>query len=296
MRRARSPHVSSAQAGLRLLSAALVLCGFAWAQGVPWLARPLVPSVAAPGGPAFTLTVRGAGFVTGAVVRWNNAALPTKFISEGVLQASVPAAAIASAGTASVTVENPGVGAASKAVLFPIGQHSTAVFYNSSSGDPSLAEPFARGDFYGNGLIEVLTAAGFENEQPSIVAPYLGQTDGSFLAGPSSPRPPDSGGVGVGDFNGDGKLDVLLLDQSPGSGQLTGITVLFGNGDGTFTAGPTTQVNVPALVRGVDIGDFNRDGRLDFVGQEGENGPIQVFFGNGDGTFTPGPTTAMPPG
>lgn len=294
--RARNETRSRPRASLWPPLLILLLCGPAAAQGVPWLARPLLPPSAAPGGAAFTLTARGAGFTTGAVVRWNGTALPTKFVSAGEIQAAVAAAEISSPGTASVTVANPGVGAASNSVLFPVGQARTGVFYANSPGDPVLAEPFAVGDFYGNGPTEVATAGDFLAEgQPSIIAPYLGQPDGSFSAGPQSPWPPGSGGAGLlGDFNGDGKLDVLLLDEPAGGGQLTGITVLLGDGNGAFTTGPTTQVSVPAAVGGVDIGDFNHDGKLDFVIQEGESGPIQVFFGNGDGTFTPGPKTVLP--
>jgi uncharacterized protein (TIGR03437 family) len=68
----------------------------------------LVPSTATAGGPAFTLTAQGSAFVSGSAVQWNGSALATAFVSSTQLTATVPASLIASAGTASITVVNPG--------------------------------------------------------------------------------------------------------------------------------------------------------------------------------------------
>jgi len=85
---------------------------------VPLINQPLVPDAAKPGGAGFTLTVNGTGFVSGAVVNWNGSALATTFISDSQLTASVPAANIATASTASVTVVNPTPGGGSSNVAF----------------------------------------------------------------------------------------------------------------------------------------------------------------------------------
>jgi subtilase family serine protease len=68
----------------------------------------LSPNSATAGGAAFTLTVNGSGFVTGSIVDWNGASLSTTYISATQLTASVPSTDIAGAGSASVTVANPG--------------------------------------------------------------------------------------------------------------------------------------------------------------------------------------------
>jgi uncharacterized protein (TIGR03437 family) len=68
----------------------------------------LSPDSAAAGGPAFTLTVNGAGFVSGATVQWSGIPLSTSFVSATQLTASVPASLIASSGSPGVTVLNPG--------------------------------------------------------------------------------------------------------------------------------------------------------------------------------------------
>ena len=77
----------------------------------------LLPSKVTPGGPAFTLTVNGADFVSGAVVRWNGTARPTRFVSLSQLTASIAASDIAAAGTAQVTVFNPAPGGGSSSGL-----------------------------------------------------------------------------------------------------------------------------------------------------------------------------------
>jgi sugar lactone lactonase YvrE len=68
----------------------------------------LSPNSATAGGAAFTLTVNGTGFVSGAVVNWNRTALSTSYVSATQLTAGVPASLIASAGSASVTVTTTG--------------------------------------------------------------------------------------------------------------------------------------------------------------------------------------------
>jgi hypothetical protein len=79
----------------------------------------------------------------------------------------------------------------------------------------------------------------------------------------------------AGDFNGDGKID--LIDFSTGSSH---IDFLQGNGDGTFRGAIQTDISAsPTPGDMTATGDFNRDGKLDFVAGDA------VFGGNGDGTF-----------
>ena len=67
----------------------------------------LQPTAARAGGTAFTLTVRGAGFVRGAVVRWNGGVRGTSFVSDSELRATIVTADIACAGVADVALVNP---------------------------------------------------------------------------------------------------------------------------------------------------------------------------------------------
>ena len=93
----------------------------------------LSPNSATAGGPAFTLTVNGSNFVSGSVVRWNGANRTTTFVSATQLTAAITAADIAAAGSASVTVQNPG-GTVSNALTFTITVSLTPTLTSLSPG------------------------------------------------------------------------------------------------------------------------------------------------------------------
>jgi uncharacterized protein (TIGR03437 family) len=95
----------------------------------PLVISALTPSSAVAGGLAFTLTVTGSGFTSGAVVNWNGSVLATTFGNSTQLSAQVPASLIASVGTANVTVSESG--AISKPMTFTIG--SATVFTSPQS-------------------------------------------------------------------------------------------------------------------------------------------------------------------
>src|SRR5262249_48950207 len=84
------------------------------------------------------------------------------------------------------------------------------------------------------------------------------------------------------DINGDGKIDLVLS----GNGQ-SGITILLGNRDGTFSvvAGPASAGEATA-----SVADVNNDGFPDLVFGAAVSSYLTVFLGNGDGTFTEAPS------
>jgi hypothetical protein len=94
-------------------------------SGVPSVSG-LSPSTAGAGLPAFTLTVNGSGFVSGAAVNWNGIAQPTSFVSASRLTATISASLIATSGTGYVSVT--GGGKLSNALAFTI-QAAPAAFF-----------------------------------------------------------------------------------------------------------------------------------------------------------------------
>jgi hypothetical protein len=102
---------------------------------VPFVYQPLVPDAVATGGSSFTLTVNGTGFVTGATINFNSSPLPTTFVNNHQLTATVPPSDIATAGTASISVSNPAPGGSpSNAVFFPVATPETTVNFSSAPG------------------------------------------------------------------------------------------------------------------------------------------------------------------
>ncbi len=84
----------------------------------------------------------------------------------------------------------------------------------------------------------------------------------------------------TGDFNGDGRADLVVVNQNSNT-----VSVLLGNGDGTFK--PKTDYAVGATSTSVAVGDFNGDGKLDVATANFGGKSVSVLLGNGDGTFKP---------
>src|SRR5437660_5343006 len=68
----------------------------------------LQPATANAGGPSFTLTVNGTGFVSGSAVKWSGSSLATTYVSDTLMTAAVPSNLLAICGKFPVTVTNPG--------------------------------------------------------------------------------------------------------------------------------------------------------------------------------------------
>ncbi len=86
------------------------------------------------------------------------------------------------------------------------------------------------------------------------------------------------GAVATADLNGDGNVDIVTANTAGGD-----VSVLLGNGDGTFQAPVHYRVGqVPSTVL---IGDFNGDGKLDILTANPYSGDVSFLAGNGDGTF-----------
>ena len=256
---------------------------------VPFVSQPLVPEAAAPGGPGFTLTANGAGFVSGATVNLNGTALPTMFVNSRQLTALVPASAIASASTATITVVNPSPGGrSSNFVYFPVATPQAAVNFTQAQGSPIaayFATALVAADLNKDGKPDIALA------YSSAVAALLGNGDGTFAQATGSPiylyqlpwqggATPYPGALTVGDFNNSGNLGLAVTEFQ------NSIAIAFlGNGNGSFTT-PSTDVAIPASCVSLVSADFNGDGNLDLAAGNDINGPpLVISLGYADGAF-----------
>ena len=168
------------------------------------------------------------------------------------------------------------------------GTFKAAVYYDVADTTGNVAG-FTIDDVNGDGVPDIIVPTIASTSNPGVptftgsVTTLIGKGDGSFTKGPvSSVTWTDSLLPITGDFNGDGKKDLLI-----------GGTVLFGAGDGTFTTGPTNTALATALNSNVQTGaagDLSNNGKLDVV--VSQPGSVAIFMGNGDGTFQTGPVYA----
>ena len=265
---------------------------------VPFLNQPVVPTAVPPGSGDFVLNLSGAGFVSAAKIYFNGTALATTFIDGEHLSGVVPAADVASAGNAAITVVNPGPGGGtSNTAYFQIGATEASVNFVSAANSP-LQVPevwqLAVADFNEDGKTDLAATGGIK------LYTMLGKGDGTFTAASGSPIPvpsppyddlpsPYTWALAPGDFNRSGHAGLAISLAS----NLSAV-ILFGNGDGTFSYS-SSLANTGAMHSGaLTTADFNGDGNLDLFALGTLNGPSPtVLLGYGAGAFNSVPQNAL---
>jgi hypothetical protein len=139
-----------------------------------------------------------------------------------------------------------------------------------------LSYSLAVADFNNDGNLDIVVAN--DNLNPSTVSVYLGNGDGTFKPPINSNTTSYNEFIAVGDFNNDGKMDIVVIENPY-------ISVLLGNGDGTFQ--PPSDNDSFVGAQWLAVADFNNDHNLDVVvtGSFGATYSIGVLLGNGNGTL-----------
>jgi hypothetical protein len=147
-------------------------------------------------------------------------------------------------------------------------------------------QSFAVGDFNGDGIPDLAVL----NTTADMVFLFLGNGDGTFTPSSSATSATGSNPVSatVGDFNGDGILDLAVVNEcgsDPSCKSDGTLTILLGNGNGTFTTAASPAVGLePASIA---MGDFNGDGIQDLAVAYYDGSAVSVLLGKGNGTFAP---------
>ncbi len=170
---------------------------------------------------------------------------------------------------------------------------SVAVLYGDGSGGFNVefapnylrSEAIVAGDFNGDGIPDIVSVFG------NSVTVLLGSKAGTLTQLPTQTlaRVTCASSVATGDFDGDGILDLAIAD-----GCSQALVVLHGNGDGTFTR----VKQHPRLYNAsnyVATADLDGDGVLDLIFADAgpSQNTIEIFRGNGDGTFRHGPVETV---
>jgi hypothetical protein len=145
-----------------------------------------------------------------------------------------------------------------------------------TGGYMSASGPIATGDFNGDGKTDVAVVDSVHNTVAILLGNghgelHLSGTPTSFSGGGSASS------IATGDFNGDGKLDVAVVNGS--------LNVLLGDGSGELRQAPGSPLTLPAFSTAVVAGHLNADGREDLAVAD-MSGRVSVYLSNAAGEMT----------
>jgi hypothetical protein len=168
---------------------------------------------------------------------------------------------------------------------FITGVGSTPCIYSDQPSNCSMAV----GDFNHDGKADLAETSAGDNE----VIVLLGNGDGTFAPAPGSPVMVGNfpNAVKIGDFNRDGFLDMAVANSYDNT-----VSIMLGNGDGTFTEASGSPVAVGEFPFFLAVADYNGDGNPDFASANEADDTVSVMLGNGDGTFTEASGSPLPSG
>jgi hypothetical protein len=135
------------------------------------------------------------------------------------------------------------------------------------------------GDFLGSGEAQV--AAASTTADGGQLQLFEADPDGGLSAAWSAPSPGAVAAIASADVNGDGSLDLIV-------GSSAGMTVYLGSGTGSFQALAPLALPAGAFPYSINAfvaRDLDNDGKIDLAIPDYQNAQIDIFLGNGDGTF-----------
>jgi hypothetical protein len=143
------------------------------------------------------------------------------------------------------------------------------------------------GDFNGDGAPDLAVAPRLDEGDSEVL---LGKGDGTFNLVHEDFGNKNgivtSSSIAVGDFNGDGKLDLAETCSSINEQPCNSLLILLGNGDGTFIQSSAIPFDIFGF-QSTAAGDFNGDGHLDLAVTDSGSNDVTILLGSGDGSFTP---------
>lgn len=142
----------------------------------------------------------------------------------------------------------------------------------------------------GDGGIDILALADAGNDRNDELTVFKNDGAGNLTVGSINyTGVNEAQRMVVGDFDGDGKVDAAIAGVGGFDSIENDLSVLRGNGDGTFKP---AVVSAGSAVVDMVGGDFNGDGKTDLA-QSLQGGTVQILLSNGDGTFSKGQSIAI---
>ena len=249
------------------------------------------PSRVMVGVPLGGLTLAGTGFTGSSTVLFDGVAAPTFFQGPNELEVEIPSSTWNVPQVHTVQVSNAGQGMsniASYEVYEP--QPGPTPFVGQIT--QYMAESQVRdglvSDVNGDGRADLVQDQLNPNTSEYVPVVRYGQADGTFSVPNSMGLPALAfipSAVVAGDFNGEQHVDLILIGGLANSRPTFQVVLNDGTGHFTMAGSGSLPITSPFL-EPATVGDFNRDGKLDFAyGAADDGAAISLFYGHGDGTF-----------